>query len=133
MIGAKIVDDAVILTDKGVSPLERKVMTFDAVPPGQQPTRITPTATSGGNCKPTANAKAMSGMMTNCAPTPMATSFGLLNTSLKSCVVSVNPIPNMTTPSSMDMYGAIQIKVSGEKNAIMANAKTQMANVLPTN
>ena len=36
-------------TDKAVLPLARKVMTFDEVPPGQQPTKMTPIAKSGGS------------------------------------------------------------------------------------
>src|SRR5699024_5480465 len=48
-IGANTVETAVIVTDRAVFPLAKNVITFDAVPPGQQPTKITPTATSAGN------------------------------------------------------------------------------------
>ena len=46
--GARIVVQLVMVTDRAVSPRARNVITFDAVPPGQQPTKITPTAMSGG-------------------------------------------------------------------------------------
>src|SRR5699024_1568488 len=40
-IGASIVDTAVIVTDKAVFPFAKNVITLEAVPPGQQPTKIT--------------------------------------------------------------------------------------------
>ena len=43
MIGEINVDTLVIVTDRGTSPLLIKVMTLDDVPPGQVPTRTTPT------------------------------------------------------------------------------------------
>ena len=50
-IGAINVDVIVIPTDKGTSPFAIYVITLLAVPPGQQPTNITPIAMSGGNVK----------------------------------------------------------------------------------
>ena len=47
MIGEMSVDTLVIVTDKGTSPLLMKVMTLDDVPPGQVPTRTTPTVSAG--------------------------------------------------------------------------------------
>ena len=90
-------------TDSATSPRARKVITLDAVPPGQQPTRITPTATSGGNCSPLASNHASPGMMMNWPSTPMTTSMGRLATSLKSSLDSVRPMPNMIRPSSGTM------------------------------
>src|SRR5699024_2247535 len=46
--GANKVETVVIATDKATFPLAKNVMTFEAVPPGQQPTRMTPSAISGG-------------------------------------------------------------------------------------
>ena len=51
MIGAKSVEQVVIETDKGTSAFAKKPMTFDAVPLGQEPRRIMPTAISGGISK----------------------------------------------------------------------------------
>ena len=49
--GARSVVQEVIVTESATSPRARKVITFEAVPPGQQPTSITPTAMSGGRSK----------------------------------------------------------------------------------
>ena len=46
--GASRVVTAAMATDSARSPLASQVMTLDAVPLGQQPTRMTPTAISGG-------------------------------------------------------------------------------------
>lgn len=44
MSGAKRVERVSIETSKATSPPERKAMTLDEVPLGQDPTRITPAA-----------------------------------------------------------------------------------------
>ena len=46
--GASKVDTVVTPTDRARSPFAKKVITLDAVPPGQHPTSITPTARPGG-------------------------------------------------------------------------------------
>ena len=46
--GARMVDTAVMPTDSATSPPAIKVMTLEEVPPGQHPTRMTPTASSAG-------------------------------------------------------------------------------------
>ena len=51
-------------TDSATSPLARKAMTFDAVPDGAQPTRITPTASSGSRFRPWAMTQPAPGMIT---------------------------------------------------------------------
>src|SRR5699024_1757283 len=61
--GATKVEAVVIATDKATFPLAKNVMTFEAVPPGQQPTRVTPSAISGGNASNFANANAKSGII----------------------------------------------------------------------
>ena len=48
MIGASSVEAVVIPTEKGTSPPQRNDMIFDEMPPGEQPTRISPTAISSG-------------------------------------------------------------------------------------
>src|SRR5690625_7829826 len=47
--GASSVDTVVTETERATSPFARYVTTFDAVPPGAQPTRITPIARAGGS------------------------------------------------------------------------------------
>ena len=84
MTGASRVDMPVIPTLKARSPPARYVMTLLAVPPGQQPTRATPTASSAGKWKVLANVHARSGMMLNWATHPMMISLGREKTILKS-------------------------------------------------
>ena len=43
------VEARVMLTDRATFPLAKKTTTLEAVPPGQEATRINPTAISGGN------------------------------------------------------------------------------------
>ena len=50
--GANMVVTEVTVTESATSPLDKKVMTFDEVPPVQHPTNITPNATSGGKLNP---------------------------------------------------------------------------------
>ena len=74
-------------------------MTLEEVPPGAQPTRMTPTATASGSWKAQVRATARPGMMTYWATTPMSTGRGRLATSAKSGSVRVRPMPNSTMPS----------------------------------
>ena len=91
---------AVMPTESATSPLDRYVMTLEDVPPGQQPTSMTPTASSVGSWKTRQSTHAMSGMMMNCDRIPVITAFGLVNTTLKSESLSVMPMPNITMPRS---------------------------------
>ena len=95
-----IVVQAVMPTDSATSPFDREVMTLDDVPPGQQPTRITPTASSVGSWNMRHKTHARKGMMMNCEKMPVMTAFGFVNTTLKSESLSVMPIPNITMPSN---------------------------------
>ncbi|MNE90142.1 hypothetical protein D3C80_1876240 [compost metagenome] len=65
MMGAASVVTEVQATESATSPFDRYVMTFDDVPPGQQPTRMTPAATSGGMGMIIVRPTASSGMMMN--------------------------------------------------------------------
>ena len=47
--GASKVETVVTPTDSVKSPFAKYVITLEAVPPGQHPTNITPTAKSGGS------------------------------------------------------------------------------------
>lgn len=72
---------------------------MEEVPPGQVPTRITPMDSSGDRPNSLVSPNASSGITVNWAMQPMITSFGRLNTTLKSPGFSVRPMPNITTPS----------------------------------
>lgn len=100
-MGAMMVVHAVMPTDSATSPFARYVMTLELVPPGHEPTRITPTASSGGSWNTIVSRNASTGMITNCARMPTMTAFGFVNTTLKSASLRVMPMPNITMPSRM--------------------------------
>ena len=50
-MGESRVDTVVIVTERARSPLLIKVITLEAVPPGQVPTRTTPTVRAGSRLK----------------------------------------------------------------------------------
>ena len=62
----------VITTDKATSPLAISVTTLLAVPPGQQPTKIRPTANGVGSCNTMAMAAAKVGITRNWEINPTA-------------------------------------------------------------
>ena len=124
---------AVMPTDSATSPFDRYVMTLEEVPPGQQPTSITPTASSVGSWKTRHSTQAISGMMMNWDRMPVITAFGLVNTTLKSPSLSVMPMPNMTMPSSglTQRVGSAACTGAGATKAMMATASAMMAIHLP--
>ncbi|OKN71614.1 hypothetical protein AM469_006488 [Pseudomonas aeruginosa] len=123
--GASRVVTEVIATDRATSPRDSQVITLEAVPPGQQPTRITPTAISAGNCNRRQSSQARPGMMTNWASTPISTRMWCRATSRKSSPLSVRPMPNITRPSSGAMATVSGRNQAGRKKARMANSRTQ--------
>ena len=64
MSGAKRVERVSIETSKAISPPERKAITLDEVPLGQEPTRITPAAVAPFRWKIIQSNQAKPGMMT---------------------------------------------------------------------
>ena len=81
-IGARSVDKIVIETDIETFPPAMWVITFDAVPPGQHPTRIIPKAMSLFTLKAIAKNHAIKGIIVNCAKDPIKTSLGFFKISL---------------------------------------------------
>ncbi len=98
------VEHIVINTDRARLARLKKAITFEAVPPGQQLTRINPTARSFSKSKPFANENPRIGIMINCAPTPIPIATGVFRTSLKSLKLKVSPMPSMMTPSPGPIY-----------------------------
>ena len=92
---APSVVQAVITTERATSARAIAVTTFDAVPPGQQATRIRPTASGGARSVSVATVQPASGMMRNWPKNPAATVAGREATRAKSATVRVIPIPNM--------------------------------------
>ena len=99
-IGEITVDTAVKETDNATSPLERNVMTSEAVPPGTVPTKISPTVKASFKEKTLARRNAIIGIITYCAEIPTVISFGFLNTLTKSPNFKVVPIVKRTIPKS---------------------------------
>ena len=56
---------AVKVIDSATVPPARKVMTFDAVPPGELPTRMSPAASWGSSPRSEAAVQAAKGMIPN--------------------------------------------------------------------
>jgi hypothetical protein len=103
-----------------------------AVPPGQQPTRITPAATSGDIGIMRVSKTARSGIIRNWAITPISTSNGRLATSAKSLVEIVRPMPNMMMPSNTTIHGANTLNVDGSRKPSTAKTIIQTAKERPT-
>ena len=119
----------VITTDKATSPLAISVTTLLAVPPGQQPTRIKPTAKGAGSCNNTAMAAAKLGITRNWAATPRITARGCRLTRRKSRGVRPRPIPNMITPKPMVISGPRnQTNKGGCSNASRDPSSVQSGN-----
>ena len=112
----------VIPTESATSPPAIYVITLLAVPPGQQPTMITPSANSVGSFKIIQRVQAISGMIVYCDTNPISTSFGLENTTLKSSIRIVSPIPNIATPRNTEVYLVVHAKPSRQKKASTENA-----------
>ncbi len=131
--GASRVVTAAMATARARSPLDSQTITFDAVPLGQQPTRITPTAISAGSWNSWHSSQAMPGMITKCATTPSATRQGWRARAAKSSSLRVKPMPNITSPRSGTMATFRAMNHCGMRNASTANTSTHRAKVLPTN
>ena len=92
------VEQVVMATDKATLALAKKAITLEAVPPGQQATRINPTAKKGGNWNKIPNPQPNNGITVNCKNIPKTTHEGVLATKAKSFQDKVSPIPNMIPP-----------------------------------
>ncbi|MNF75343.1 hypothetical protein D3C84_574070 [compost metagenome] len=123
--GARRVVTAAMATDSARSPRASQVITFDEVPLGQQPTRITPTAISGGKWNAWQSNHATPGMITKWATTPKATRHGWRATSAKSSSLRVRPMPNITSPSKGTMAPLRPRNHAGCRNATTAKISTQ--------
>ena len=88
-------------------------MTLLAVPPGQQPTNMTPIAKSGGNVKIWQIPQANKGIIVYWASTPIQISFGCLRILHKSSNLIVSHMPNIEMPSKNGVYAMAQEKYEG--------------------
>ena len=96
--GAKAVVIAVIEIDNSTLPFERDDIKFEMLPPGQDATKIIPSAIigviQGLNAK--ATAKVTAGKPIHWRMIPTITDFGFLKTSLNVCVLIPSATPNIT-------------------------------------
>ena len=72
-------------------------------------------------------------MRVNCATQPTMTSFGRLNTTLKSSGFRVRPMPNITMPSRVLTHAVLTtLNGPGKNRASAATTMTMAAIYLPT-
>ena len=116
----------VITTDRATSPRPINATTLLAVPPGQHPTRISPTAKGVGRSNTEAMPAASAGITMNWATTPITKGRGRRPTRTKSAGVSPSPIPSMITPSPRAIRGPRnQVNSGGWSTAITAPLRVQ--------
>ena len=126
---AATVEQNVITTDKATFARAINATTFDAVPPGQHATIITPTARSGGNRINVATNHPTAGMMVNCATNPIPTALGIRKTALNAPVSNVTPIPNMMNANAQVIHDPEnQMNPSGHANAAPQNTINHTGN-----
>ena len=99
MIGANSVATAVKVKDKGKFEPDMYAITLDANPLGEQPTKITPAATSGGRLKAQVSPTPTNGIIVNWQIIPTKTPFGIFITPTKSFILMAVPIPNIINMS----------------------------------
>jgi len=75
-IGEISVEEAVRLIESATSPFAIYVITLEAVPPGEQPNKITPVAISGFNGKIETNSIAKPGIIVYCKIIPKSNVLG---------------------------------------------------------
>ena len=85
----------VSVSERATLALAKYDMTFDANPQGMQPTKMMPADISGGKLNTFVKPQPTNGIIENWKNTPKATAFGDFNTSWKSEICMVDPIPNM--------------------------------------
>ena len=128
---ASSVDTAVIVTDSATSARARNAMTLEAVPPGQQETRISPAASGAGRSKRVASPHPRAGINVYWSTTPGSTSRRLRAIRRKSSKPSVRPMLSMMTPRPAGISGPLnQVSSSGRNSASALAASTQSGNAL---
>ena len=95
-------------------------MTFEAVPPGQEPKIIKPSAISLGKLKRLTIIKERRGMIEYWRRTVVKIHLGSLRILLNSSILIVTPIPSITKPKR---YGIVYPKF--EKNSVNIKLKSK--------
>jgi len=79
-------------------------MMFDETPPGQHPTKISPSPIASGSASALVIPNAKNGIIRYWAIAPTQISKGLFAKILKSCAVNVSPMLNMIIPMIIDWF-----------------------------
>ena len=87
-----------MVNDKAKLERDRKIITFEAVPPGQHDTKINPTAKKAGKSNALLSSQPKKGITVNCKNKPVKTHLGVWVTLRKSSHLKVKPIPNIVAP-----------------------------------
>jgi hypothetical protein len=95
---AASVETPVIPIDSPVLPFARWVMMLEMFPPGQQATRIIPSAMDGAGSSTRVSRNVPAGRSRNCAPMPISGAFGRRSTSRRSATLTSSATPNMISP-----------------------------------
>ncbi len=123
--GLSKVEAVVIATESATSPRARKTTTFEAVPPGQAPTRMTPRARSFGSPRPRARSHPPIGMTRYCRTTPMIKGLPAERRLFRSSPVSVSPIPSMIAARASGIQVLPGAAISGARYPHKAPSSTQ--------
>ena len=95
---------------------------FDATPPGQQPTKHTPAAWAGGRRQIIEARTADAGMTQNCDRNPTATGFGRWAILRKSSVSSVVPMASMVNARAAVIFGPSNLRREGPRGVAPTTA-----------
>jgi len=90
--------------DKGKWAFDKYAITFEAVPPGQQPKTTNPISNSSLKPNNFAKEKAAIGIIVNCKKSPVINHLGFKKTCLIWSKDIVSPIPNITNPRKIGIY-----------------------------
>ena len=112
MTTAATLEIAVIVIDRAVSPRAKCVIRFARMPPGEAPSRTSPTANAGSRLNASAIANARSGESTRRLRSPIATPRGCSTTRLKSASVSDMPRLTMITAKAIGSTAVEKIESS---------------------
>jgi len=96
--GLKKVATAVSVTDRETLAPEMDEKKLEIFPPGQDATKIIPSAKAGWGLKARIKIKVSKGSKRNWEPTPAKTAFGFFFSWLKSAVFIPSATPNMIKP-----------------------------------
>ena len=126
---ASIVETVVMVTDKATSARAKKEITFEAVPPGQQETRIKPVASGVGRSNKMARLHPSNGISVYWSAIPGRTIRRSEEILLKSTKPMVMPILSMITARPKVISGPLNhVTVSGHTTARQLVPITQAGN-----